>query len=506
MHSFKPIQSPGPSSETKLRMASTTDSTAFCTPIVAISVPKRVPVRRKQAAKRAYTVRIGSGQARIAHQTKKTAAGSGAVTNVPSHKTKKQDEKNVATKEKHTSAPKPGLKKKQEKKEQPRQIEYPQNKVKENKKATDEEMYLEQALEKRRAEKQNQTPKSPRKPRKRGRPTASSMHMKKTASLKDSFQAYMDEISREELLNQTEVVQLADDIKLGVEVEVAQKSLETTLGRRPSVPELAKELQIDVRDVQKRLMLGTAAKNKLVAANLRLVASVARKVALSKGSSTAGLALDDMVQEGSVGLIRAAEKFDAGRGYKFSTYATWWVKAFIMRSITTQSRSIKVPSSVVDEYARIRKKYESLRVEGINNPTEEAVAKELGITTAKLRFVVNVVTRVPTSLDLSLSPDRDAGSRTLGELIEGDDDIEGRLVKEMQDKELDLALKECLRPLERAVIRLRFGLDDGQPRTLKETGNLLGLSKERIRQLIYKALPKMKTPEIQRMLVDATTR
>lgn len=367
--------------------------------------------------------------------------------------------------------------------------------------------YLAGQLEKRQRENVLRNAKAASKSRKRVRlVTPSTVHMRKTVALKDSFQAYMEEISRGDLLDQGEVITLAREIQQGVHVEQAQRAMEGKLGRRPSIPEIANELGIDVMEVQKRRMTGTAAKNALVAANLRLVTSVAKKVTLPKGGGNSGLALDDMVQEGSVGLIRAAEKFDAARGYKFSTYATWWIRAYIMRSISSQSRSIKVPGTIVDEYARIRKEYAALHERGIFKPTDEQVADRVGITAAKLRFVVNVVTQVPTSLDISLSPSGDdTNSRTLGEIIEGDDNIEERMVEDMQRKELDEALQQCLQPLERAVVRLRFGLDDGQPRTLKETGLLLGLSKERIRQIIYRALPKMKTPKIQQILVEVMT-
>eukprot|EP00177_Eucheuma_denticulatum_P001497 GFKZ01002682.1.p1 GENE.GFKZ01002682.1~~GFKZ01002682.1.p1 ORF type:complete len:616 (-),score=78.78 GFKZ01002682.1:1792-3465(-) len=371
-----------------------------------------------------------------------------------------------------------------------------------------EKAFLEEQLEQRRKENLSKKMREPTRTRKRTRAiTPAVAHMKKSAALKDTFQAYMDEISRGDLLDQGEVMKLAKQIKQAVRVEKAQRTMESRLGKRPSVPELAETLGVGAKEVQRMLMAGTAAKNTLVSANLRLVTSVARKVALTKSANSAGIALDDMVQEGSVGLIRAAEKFDVDKGYKFSTYATWWIRAYVMRSITQQSRSIKVPGSIVEEYSKIRKQYLALQSEGIFEPSDADVAKRLGITPAKLRFVVNVVNRVPTSLDISLSPDGDsANNRSLCEVIEGNDHVEARMVEEYQRKELDVALQECLRPIERAVVRLRFGLDDGQPRTLKETGLLLGLSKERIRQLIYQALPKMRTPKIERMLLDATTR
>lgn len=316
-----------------------------------------------------------------------------------------------------------------------------------------------------------------------------------------SFAAYMEEISSTSLLQQQEVSTLAADIRDGMHVETMQRSLTDKHGRRPTLPELSVALGRPPNAVRVALLRGTAAKNRLVAANLRLVTSVTRKIRSNRPTDSGGLTLDDMIQEGSVGLIRAAEKFDASRGYKFSTYATWWIRASVLRAITSQSRAIRVPSTVVDDYARIKKEFARQAAAGTFSPAEKDVAAALGITVAKLRFVVHVVTRAPASLDLDVG-NSDGHRSSLVELIEGDDKVEQRLVDQMRRKELDRTLVRLLRPMERAAIRLRFGLDDGMPRTLREIGGVLGLSKERVRQLTFGALVKLNTPEMRETLTE----
>lgn len=328
-------------------------------------------------------------------------------------------------------------------------------------------------------------------------------------SAKRTFSAYIDEISSTGLLAQREVIQLSSEIREGIAIEEKQNKLSNKLKRRASLPEIADSLNIPEEEVRDALLRGKAAKNRLVASNLRLVTSVCRRMSsVRKGKNqdnrnqiaSAALSLDDMIQEGSMGLIRAAEKYDGSRGYKFSTYATWWIRAAVMRAITTQSRSIRVPCTVVDEYQRIKKEFERRRQGGEPTPDEKTVAQELGISVGKMRFVLNSVSRTTASLDLSIGSHDGSTRSTLAELIEGDDRVEERLVEEMQRNELDLALKLALQPRERAIIRLRFGLDDGHPRTLHEIGRILGMSKERVRQVTFKSLAKLNTPEMRRRL------
>lgn len=321
--------------------------------------------------------------------------------------------------------------------------------------------------------------------------------------LKDPFQLYMDEISRTEVLDHASVVALAGRIKERAKVEKAQDKLAKMTGDvRPTILQLAKELRMEPEEVQGKLNRGTVAKNDLVAANLRLVTSVAKKIQASK-TGTAGLALDDMIQEGTFGLIRAAEKYDATRGYRFSTYATWWVRASVLRAITTQSRSIKVPSSVVEDFGRIQKERKRQVAAGAIVADDQAVADALGITLAKVRFVTGSVSRRVSSLDVTLGPaGSDLAAKSLVEVIAGEDDVEERMVEAMQRRELDAVLRRQLKPMERAAVRLRFGLEDGHPRTLVEVGKLLSISKERVRQHVFSALSKLNTPEVKEFLTD----
>lgn len=319
--------------------------------------------------------------------------------------------------------------------------------------------------------------------------------------VRDPFQVYMEEISRSDVLDHAAVIALADRIKSGARVEGMQIELtRASDGKRPTLPELAHALGEKPADVQRILNLGVVAKNELVSANLRLVTSVTRKIQATK-SSTAGLALDDMIQEGNLGLIRAAEKYDASKGYRFSTYATWWVRATVLRAVTSQSRAIKVPSSVVEDFSRIEKERSRQIAAGARVPDDDKVAEAVGMTRAKLRFVEGVVQRYPASLDLPLGK-TELNGRSLMDLIPGDDKVEERMVVEMQQTELDAVLRSKLKPMERAALRLRFGLEDGHARTLLEVGSLLSVSKERVRQLVFSALAKLKTPEVRSFLDD----
>ncbi|MFI9273731.1 RNA polymerase sigma factor [Kitasatospora sp. NPDC052896] len=286
----------------------------------------------------------------------------------------------------------------------------------------------------------------------------------------DLFRQYLREIGRIRLLTAAEEVELARRIEAGLFAEQYLHDHGLPTGR------LADELD-------QLVVLGRIAKRRLVEANLRLVVSVAKRYV------GRGLTMLDLVQEGNLGLIRAVEKFDYVRGYKFSTYATWWIRQSMSRALADQARTIRVPVHVVELINRVLRVKRGLLQERGGEPTAAEVAAALELSVERVREVLRLA-QEPVSLHTPIGEEEDVA---LGDLIEDAD------AASPAESAAFLLLREHLETVlailgerERMVVELRYGLSDGRPRTLEEIGALLGVTRERIRQIESKTLAKLR--------------
>ncbi|MDJ0635494.1 MAG: RNA polymerase sigma factor RpoD [Xenococcaceae cyanobacterium MO_188.B29] len=308
----------------------------------------------------------------------------------------------------------------------------------------------------------------------------------------DSIRIYLQEIGRIRLLRAEEEIELARKIADLLELERIRERIEDNLEREISDGEWAAEVGMELPKFRRRLFLGRRAKDKMVQSNLRLVVSIAKKY------MNRGLSFQDLIQEGSLGLIRAAEKFDHEKGYKFSTYATWWIRQAITRAIADQSRTIRLPVHLYETISRIKKTTKLLSQEMGRKPTEEEIATRMEMTIEKLRFIAKSA-QLPISLETPIGKEEDS---RLGDFIEADGETpEDQVSKSLLREDLENVL-DTLSPRERDVLRLRYGLDDGRMKTLEEIGQIFNVTRERIRQIEAKALRKLRHPNRNSILKE----
>ncbi|GAB3710211.1 sigma-70 family RNA polymerase sigma factor [Nocardiopsis nanhaiensis] len=302
----------------------------------------------------------------------------------------------------------------------------------------------------------------------------------------DSVHTYLKAIGRRQLLTAEQEVDLAKRVEAGLYAEYR-------LGQHGEVDETVPMADVERDELEWVAEDGRKAKSHMLEANLRLVVSVAKKY------SDRGMSLLDVVQEGNLGLIRAVEKFDYTKGFKFSTYAMWWIRQAIQRGFADSARTIRLPVHVLELLSKVSRLERDMHQALGREPTPEELGLELDKTPTQIEELLRV-TRQPISLDSTIGED---GETRIGDLIEDVDASEASEVvdRQIMADQLRNALSD-LEPREATIMSLRFGLMDGRPRTLDEIGKHLGLTRERIRQLEKQSLSKLRHPSRAQQLLD----
>ncbi|WP_299038771.1 RNA polymerase sigma factor, partial [uncultured Corynebacterium sp.] len=306
----------------------------------------------------------------------------------------------------------------------------------------------------------------------------------------DSVRAYLKQIGKVALLNAEQEVSLAKRIEAGL---YAQHRMDEMEKARAEGDKAAKLSPMEKRDLRSIARDGRKAKNHLLEANLRLVVSLAKRY------TGRGMAFLDLIQEGNLGLIRAVEKFDYTKGYKFSTYATWWIRQAITRAMADQARTIRIPVHMVEVINKLGRIQRELLQDLGREPTPQELAKEMDITEEKV-LEIQQYAREPISLDQTIG---DEGDSQLGDFIEDSEAViavDAVSFTLLQDQLQDVLT--TLSEREAGVVRLRFGLTDGMPRTLDEIGQVYGVTRERIRQIESKTMSKLRHPSRSQVLRD----
>ena len=310
-------------------------------------------------------------------------------------------------------------------------------------------------------------------------------------SIEDPVRMYLKEIGKVQLLSADEEINLAQKMEDGA--GAAEKTAELQERLQDAEGQEREEIEKEIKELDYVIQDGEYAKKKLAEANLRLVVSIAKRYV------GRGMLFLDLIQEGNLGLIKAVEKFDYRKGYKFSTYATWWIRQAITRAIADQARTIRIPVHMVETINKLIRVSRQLLQELGREPTPEEIAVEMKMPVDRVREILKI-SQEPVSLETPIGEEEDSH---LGDFIQ-DDNVpvpQDAAAFTLLREQLDEVLK-TLTEREQKVLRLRFGLDDGRARTLEEVGKEFNVTRERIRQIEAKALRKLRHPSRSRKLKD----